>query len=102
MLETADDALVFAAEAVSVELIREGQEYGGQRVKLEARLGRARIELQVDVGFEDAVTPKAEHVVYPTLLGMESPRLRAYPRKTVVLVRKGSNNGPHNLNIRQD
>jgi hypothetical protein len=80
----ADDGLVFSAESVSVEPIREDQEYGGQRVKLEARLGRARINLQVDVGFGDVITPKAEAVEYPTLLGMESPRLRAYPRETVV------------------
>ena len=75
---------MFSAETMSVEPIREDQEYGGQRVKLEARLGRARIDLQVDVGFGDAITPKAEAVEYPTLLGMEPPRLRAYPRETVV------------------
>ena len=53
-------------------------------MKLEARLARARIDLQVDVGFGDAITPEAETVEYPTLLGMEPPRLRAYPRETVV------------------
>jgi hypothetical protein len=53
-------------------------------VKLEARLGRARIDLQVDVGFGDAIVPQAEAIAYPTLLGMESPRLRAYPRETAV------------------
>jgi hypothetical protein len=83
-LGPADDGLVFAADTVSVEPIREDQEYGGQRVKLEARLGRARIDLQVDVGFGDVITPRAEAIAYPTLLGMESPRLRAYPRETVV------------------
>lgn len=48
------------------------------------RLGQARIDLQVDIGFGDAITPGAESVAYPTLLGMEPPRLRAYPRETVV------------------
>ena len=80
----ADDGLVFSAETVSVEPIREDQEYGGQRVKFEARLGQARIDLQVDIGFGDAITPGAESVAYPTLLGMEPPWLRAYPRETVV------------------
>ena len=77
---SADDGLVFTADTVAVEPIREDQEYGGQRVKLEARLGQARIDLQVDVGFGDAITPRAEAVAYPTLLGMESaaaPRLPA-------------------------
>jgi hypothetical protein len=83
-LEVPDDGLLFTAATVAVEPIREEQEYGGQRVKLEARLGQARIDLQVDVGFGDAITPKAEAVEYPTLLGMNPPRLRAYPRETVV------------------
>jgi Nucleotidyl transferase AbiEii toxin, Type IV TA system len=73
-LEVADDGLVFSAETVAVEPIREDQEYGGQPVKLEGRLGRARIDLQVDIGFGDAITPKAEAVEYPTLLGIEPPR----------------------------
>ena len=83
-LDVPDDGLVFSAATVAVEPIREEQEYGGQRVTLEARLGQARIDLQVDVGFGDAITPKAEAVEYPTLLGMNRPHLRAYPRGTVV------------------
>lgn len=80
----ADDGLEFDAASVCVEPIREDQEYGGQRVKLRVRLGQARIDLQVDVGYGDAITPQAEDVAYPTLLGMEPPRLRAYPKETVV------------------
>ena len=83
-LEVPDDGLVFSADTVTIEPIREDQEYGGQRVKLEARLGQARIDFQVDIGFGDAITPKAEIVEFPTLLGMDRPRLRAYPRETVV------------------
>lgn len=79
-----EDALEFRADTVVVEPIREEQEYGGQRVRLEVRLGNARVDLQVDVGFGDAVTPAAQVVAYPTLLGMPSPQLRAYPRETVV------------------
>jgi hypothetical protein len=83
-IEVPDDGLVFSADTVAVAPIREDQEYGGERVKLEARLGRSRIDLQIDVGFGDVITPKAETIEYPTLLGMAPPRLRAYPRETVV------------------
>ena len=83
-LAVADDGLTFDAATVAVEAIREDQEYGGQRVRFDARLGQARISLQVDVGFGDAITPGAEEVEYPTLLGMDPPRLRAYPKETVV------------------
>ena len=79
-----DDGLVFAADSVEVRPIREEQEYGGQRVTFVARLGSARVDYQVDVGFGDAVTPAAERIEFPTLLGTERPRLRAYPRETVV------------------
>jgi predicted nucleotidyltransferase component of viral defense system len=79
-----DDGLVFGADTVEVRPIREEQEYGGQRVTLLVRLGSARVDLQVDVGFGDAITPAAEAVEFPTLLGMDRPRLRAYPRETVV------------------
>lgn len=79
-----DDGLEFDGRAVSVEPIREDQEYGGQRVRVRGKLGQARVDLQVDVGFGDAITPPAEEVDFPTLLGMDAPRLRAYPKETVV------------------
>jgi len=83
-VDVEDDGLRFDEGSVTVEPIREEQEYGGQRVRLIARLGQARADVQVDVGFGDAITPPAEEVEFPTLLGMESPRLRAYPKETVV------------------
>jgi len=82
--ENADDGLVFEPDSVAVEQIREEDEYGGRRVTFTVKLGQARVTLQVDVGFGDAITPAAETVEYPTLLGMEPPKLRAYPKETVV------------------
>lgn len=83
-VDVPDDGLEFLKSSITVDAIREGQEYGGQRIKVTAKLGQARIIVQVDVGFGDAITPVAETVDFPTLLGMESPRLRAYPKETVV------------------
>lgn len=79
-----DDGLTFDAETVAAAEIREEQEYGGIRVKLVAMLGSARIPMQIDVGFGDAITPAAKVRSYPTLLGQEAPRLRMYPPETVV------------------
>jgi predicted nucleotidyltransferase component of viral defense system len=67
-----------------VSEIREAGEYGGQRVRLVATLGRARIPLQIDIGFGDVVTPAAEEVEYPTLLKLPAPRLRVYPKEAVI------------------
>jgi hypothetical protein len=52
-----DDGLVFSAETVNSEKIKEEQDYEDIRVKFLARLENARIAVQVDVGFGDAVTP---------------------------------------------
>lgn len=78
------DGLTFDPDSVRVMEIREDQEYGGQRVQLMARLQNARVSLQIDIGFGDVVTPVAERIDYPTLLGHSALRLRAYPRETVV------------------
>ena len=80
--EVVDDGLRF--EGVSVTPITAIQEYGGVSVRIIARLEAARIVVNVDVGFGDKVTPKARSVDFPTLLDFPSPRIRAYPRETVV------------------
>lgn len=78
------DAVTFLADAVDVQAIREEDAYGGRRVVLEAHLGPARLRIQVDVGIGDAVTPGPQWLEYPSLLDLPRPRLRAYPRETVV------------------
>jgi predicted nucleotidyltransferase component of viral defense system len=78
------DGLIFDPETVQVTEIREAQEYGGQRVHLVATLGRARIPLQIDIGFGDVVAPGAEEVEYPTLLKLPAPRLGVYPKEAVI------------------
>lgn len=81
----ADDGMVFLPESVEIEDIREVARYGGLRVRLVGRLGSARCPVQLDVGYGDAVTPGPEEVTYPTLLeDLPAPRLRVYPRATVV------------------
>jgi predicted nucleotidyltransferase component of viral defense system len=77
-----DDGLIFSAETVNAETIKEEQDYEGARVKFIALLENARIAIQVDVGFGDAVTP--DLLDYPTLLPMPAPRIQAYPMDTVV------------------
>jgi hypothetical protein len=83
-LAVEDDGLVFDPETVRGEPIREDQEYEGARIRCEARLGQAKITLQIDVGFGDAITPRAVEVEFPAMLEFPAPRLRAYPRQTVV------------------
>jgi len=64
--------------------IREEVEYGGVRVRTTATIAGARISIQVDIGFGDAITPAAVEIDYPVLLDAPAPHLRAYPVETVV------------------
>jgi len=82
--KTADDGVTFDPATIETEPIRAEEEYAGVRLHLEARVATARIRLQVDIGFGDAITPEASVVEFPALLDFPAPRLRAYPRETVV------------------
>ena len=80
-----DDGIVFDPASVAGSVIRKEAGYGGVRVDLRATLDGARIALQVDIGFGDVVTPAPEPIHYPVLLDdLPAPRLRAYPKYTVV------------------
>jgi hypothetical protein len=80
-----DDGLVFDVGTLEVHPIREDNRYGGLRAVIQARLAEARIHVQIDVGFGDAITPAATELDFPTLLGdMPSPNVLAYPTETIV------------------
>ncbi|MCO4761458.1 MAG: nucleotidyl transferase AbiEii/AbiGii toxin family protein [Myxococcales bacterium] len=78
------DGLVFDPASVQGGVIREDQIYEGVRITLLATLARARISVQVDVGFGDSVFPEAESVEVPVLLDFPPPVLSAYAKETVV------------------
>jgi len=79
-----DDGVAFDIAALEAAPIREDLEYGGVRVRTQATIAGARIPIQVDVGFGDAITPGPVEIDYPALLDAPAPHLRAYPIETVV------------------
>ncbi len=80
-----EDGIAFDPASVKGTVIREEAGYCGVRIDLLAKLDGARIALQVDIGFGDAVTPAPEAISYPVLLDdLPAPQLRAYPKYTVV------------------
>jgi predicted nucleotidyltransferase component of viral defense system len=83
-LDVGDDGVRFDGHSLDVRPIREEQEYGGVRAEVTARVATARVRLRIDIGFGDVVTPEAPTVDFPPLLDFPAPRLRAYPRETVV------------------
>ena len=80
-----NDGIVFDPQSVRADAIRDDNQYGGQRVRLNGRISNVRCALQVDVGFGDAVTPDPQWVVFPVLLpDLTAPKLRVYPVYTVI------------------
>lgn len=79
-----DDGVVFDTKGLTVDFIREEHEYSGLRIKTTATIGGARVRVVIDIGFGDAIEPGATELELPVLLDLPAPRLRAYPRETVI------------------
>lgn len=80
-----EDGLQFLAESVKGSSIREEEIYSGVRLTLTAMLEKARIPVQVDIGFGDAVTPDAREETLTTIIDLlPAPRLKIYPKETVI------------------
>jgi hypothetical protein len=78
------DGMVFDGRTVKAERIKEDADYMGVRVRFIGLLGKARVAMQIDVGFGDVITPGAETITYPALLNFPAAELSGYPRETVV------------------
>lgn len=80
-----DDGLRFDLTGLLIEDLRTGKEYAGKRARFLAFLGAARIRVQVDFGYGDAIVGGSQEIEYPTMLaGLPPARLRAYPREATV------------------
>jgi len=79
-----EDGIVFDSQSVEGARIKEQDEYDGVRIKCDAHLAGARIPMQVDIGFGDAVYPEPELASFPVLLSMDAPLIRAYPREAAI------------------
>jgi predicted nucleotidyltransferase component of viral defense system len=79
-----DDGLIFDPHSVAARKIKEDADYEGVRVRFRGLLGKARITMQVDVGFGDKVHPDIVQAKYPVILDLPAPSLRMYPPETVV------------------
>lgn len=81
-----DDGVSFNPESIKVQKDRgEGIIPGGKLV-IEAAFHSAKVQIKVDVGFGNVITPWANEIEIPTLLPehLPCPRISAYPLETVV------------------
>ena len=79
-----DDALRFDAASILVDDIAEDDDYHGVRFVIIAYLGKAKIHLQMDIGFSDIIYPEPKEIEYPSLLELEAPKLLGYPIEAVI------------------
>ena len=80
----ANDAIEFDTSSIKAEKIKEDADYEGIRLKITAYIDRSKKVLQFDIGFGDIIIPGPVDLDYPSLLNMESPRLKAYSLESVI------------------
>lgn len=83
-LAVAEDGMSFDPATVKAQRIKENEDYEGIRVTFIGYLERARIPVQIDIGFGDTITPPPVETPFPTILNGPAPLLLAYPKETVV------------------
>jgi predicted nucleotidyltransferase component of viral defense system len=83
-LDNAMDGIEFLSEAATAEDIVKDGDYKGVRVKLPGLLAKARLTVQIDVGFGDSVYPYPEMRDLPTVLDQPPTHLACYCKETVI------------------
>lgn len=79
-----EESVEFDPSDVQLAIIKEHDEYQGVRVKFMARIESAKIPMQLDIGFGDAVRPAIVWDDFPTLLPAPAPRIQIYSRESIV------------------
>jgi predicted nucleotidyltransferase component of viral defense system len=79
-----EDGLRFDVEDIVGERIVEAADYAGVRVRFRAYLGKARIPMQIDVGFGDPLVPGPSLVSLPSILDLPRPEVQGYSRESAI------------------
>ena len=78
------DGVEFDPESVAAAEIRAQEKNVGIRITLRGHLGNARQDLQIDIGFGDALIPSPTEQEYPGLLDFPRPTLLCYAPETAL------------------
>ncbi len=84
-IKVEDDGVWFDPDSVITGNITEADKYEGVRVKLNGYLEKARVMLQIDIGFGDVVVPEIVEMDFPVILDSnETPVVKAYSLESVI------------------
>lgn len=81
---TLSDGLRFDTNSIKSIQIKEDADYEGVRVQFLVYLDTARVNMQIDIGFGDAIYPAPEIISYPTLLDLPAPTPFSYSKETTI------------------
>ncbi len=84
LIDVEPDGISFNAETVEAVRITEDAEYEGVRARVHGNLGKARISIQIDIGFGDVIVPNARTVLYPTIFDFPAPILKGYTMESTI------------------
>ncbi|MGH8979841.1 MAG: nucleotidyl transferase AbiEii/AbiGii toxin family protein [Acidimicrobiales bacterium] len=92
-----DDGVAFDVDGATAAVIRDEDAYSGVRVTVKAELATARPHFHVDVNVGDPITPAAQELHLPRLLGGEVvvrgyPLVMVHAEKIVTAVARGTVN----------
>lgn len=79
-----DDGIEFKLNSIETEIIKEDADYEGVRVKFTAVLDKAKIYMQIDVGFGDVVYPSPCRNTFKPILDFPAPELHCYTPESVI------------------
>jgi hypothetical protein len=83
-----DDGIVFLPESIRVAKDRDGNDgnISGGKIVITALIHTARVEVRIDVGFGNVITPHVTKMKLPTLMPdiAPAPVISTYPMETVV------------------
>ncbi len=82
--EVEPDGMTFVSQSVRGDIIQEFAPYQGIQINFLGLLGKARVHMQLDIGFADEITPAVVDLTYPVLLDAEAPLLKGYPPETLI------------------
>lgn len=79
-----NDGLEFYPGTIKTTIIKEEADYQGIRLTFNGKLDTAKIDTQIDIGFDDVIYPEPQKIEYPVILNFSKPEILCYSKETVI------------------
>ena len=84
LIDCEEDGLLFDGGSLQVVRIKEDARYEGVRLTFKAWLSKARVPMQVDIGFDDVIYSKKELLKLTSILPLPVTSMNCYSRESVI------------------